>query len=56
MLVPKPNYTWRRQPRYLQTVATPNEYEAPSLEAYLIHKLQLLGTLENTRGIERNKC
>jgi GIY-YIG catalytic domain len=56
MLVPKPNYIWRRQPRYLQTVATRNEYEAPSLEAYLIDKLQSLGTLENTRGIERNKC
>jgi excinuclease UvrABC nuclease subunit len=53
LLVPKEPESWSKYgyglPRYVQTVATRHPYEAPSLEEYLIDKLQ---PLLNVRGLK----
>ena len=50
---PEPHHTWSGNPRYVVTVAVPEEmrFEAPALEEFLINKLN---PPDNTAGANRN--
>ncbi len=39
-IVPRSGHSWKRMPRYVQTISVQQHFEAPSLEEFLISELE----------------